>query len=75
MNIDQVKQLHEDKLMELPNVIGIGIGEKDGHSVIKVFVTHKVEAASLKPGEVVPKRLAGFDVDVEEIGNVMAENK
>ncbi|MGE0882241.1 MAG: hypothetical protein AB7P14_01735 [Blastocatellales bacterium] len=72
MNIDRVKQLHEDKLMELPNVIGVGIGEKDGHPIIKVFVTRKVEISSLKQGEVVPKRLSGFDVEVEEIGNLVA---
>lgn len=72
MTIKQVKEDHENELMELPNVVGVGIGEKNGKSVIKVFVTHKVELSSLKPQEVIPKRLDQCDVDVEEIGVVMA---
>lgn len=58
--------------MELPNVVGVGIGEKSGKPAIKVFVTHKVELSSLKPKEIIPKRLGQYDVDVEEIGIVMA---
>ena len=72
MKIEQAKNQHEAELMKLPNVIGVGIGEKDNEPVIKVFVTQKVDVASLKSSEVIPKRLHRFDVDVEEIGNVMA---
>jgi hypothetical protein len=72
MKIEQAKNQHEAELMNLPNVIGVGIGEKNNEPVIKVFVTQKVDVASLKPGEVIPKRLHRFDVDVEEIGNVVA---
>jgi hypothetical protein len=72
MKIEQVKERHENDMMELPNVVGVGIGEKNGKPVIKVFVTHKVELSSLKPKERIPKRLDHCDVDVEEIGVVMA---
>ncbi len=75
MKIEQARDIHEGRLMELPNVIGVGIGEKDGQPVIKVFVTQKVDVSSLNPEEVVPKRLSDFIVDVEEIGNVMAGNE
>lgn len=56
--------------MELPNVTGVGIGEKNGKAVIKVYVTQKVPIASLKPHDVIPKHLEGHDTDVEEIGIV-----
>ncbi len=72
MKIEQIKERNENDLMELPNVVGVGIGEKNGKPAIKVFVTHKVELSSLKPKEIIPKRLGQYDVDVEEIGIVMA---
>lgn len=72
MKIEQVKEQYEAQLMELPNVIGVGVGERGGSSVIKVFVTQKVAESFLKPEEIIPKRLNQFDVDVEEIGNLMA---
>lgn len=72
MTIEQIRQSHENDLMELPNVVGVGIGEKNGRPVVKVFVTHKVELSSLRPKEIIPKRLGQYDVDVEEMGIVMA---
>jgi len=59
--------------MRLPNVTGVGIGEKAGKPVIKVFVTHKVPESALQPQEVVPKALEGWETDVEESGVVMAQ--
>ena len=39
MSIEPVKRKYEEQLMRLPNVTGVGIGEKDGKEVIVVFVT------------------------------------
>ena len=64
---------YEDQLMELPNVTGVGIGQKAGREVILVFVTHKVPEPELQPQEVVPKVLAGYETDVQEIGTVTAQ--
>jgi len=74
MSIKDVKMKHEEKLMRLPNVTGVGIGEKGGKEVIKVFVTHKVPESSLQPDEIIPKSLEGHEVDVEEIGTVTAQS-
>jgi len=74
MSIEAVKLKHENKLMQLPNVAGVGIGEKGGKEAIKVFVTHKVPESSLRPAEIIPKTLDGFEVDVEEIGTVTAQS-
>ena len=73
MNVEKVKQKYEDRLMELPNVTGVGIGEKQAKEVIKVFVTQKISESDLQPQEIIPKSLEGWDVDVEEIGNVTTQ--
>jgi len=73
MDIENVRRAHEAALLSLPNVTGVGIGERRGVPVIKVFVTRKVPAADLQPHEVVPKSLQGYPTDVDEIGVVMAQ--
>jgi hypothetical protein len=75
MSIEAVKDKYEPNLMKLPNVAGVGIGERAGKPVIKVFVTTKMPESALRPGEVVPKRLEGFETDVEEIGVVTAQSR
>lgn len=70
MGIRHVRIKYENILMQLPNVIGVSIGEKAGKEVIKVFVTRK---AALQPQEVVPKMLEGYATDVEELGSLTAQ--
>ena len=71
--IEETSRRHEDELLALPNVTGVGIGERAGEAVIKVFVARKVPASELEPRERVPSSLDGHPVDVEEIGVVEAE--
>ena len=71
--VNSVKQNHEEQLMRLPNVTGVGIGEKKGKTVIKVFVTQKIPESHLQPQEVVPKFIEGCETDVEEIGTVTTQ--
>ena len=73
MSIDAIKQKYEEQLMQLPNVTGVGIGEKAGKKVIKVFVTHKVPESDLRPAEVIPKELEEYETDVEETGTLTAQ--
>jgi len=73
MSIEAVKMKYEEQLMRLPNVTGVGIGEKEGKQVIKVFVTHKVPESALQPQAIVPKSLEEYETDVEEIGVVTAQ--
>ena len=70
MSIDSVRKNHENELMKLPNVIGIGIGEKKGTQVILVFVTVKVPRSALQSHEIIPKKIEEYETDVMEIGNV-----
>ncbi len=67
--IAEVKTRHEADLLVLPNVTGVGIGERSGQPVIKVFVTVKVPETDLAPEERVPASLDGYAVDVEAIGD------
>jgi hypothetical protein len=71
--IEEAKRRHEDELLALPNVTAVGIGERAGEAVIKVYVGRKVPASELGPEERVPRSLDGHPVDVEEIGFVEAE--
>lgn len=73
VSIEEAKRRHEGDLLALPNVTAVGIGEREGETVIKVFVTHKVPSSQLGPGESVPPSLDGHQVDVEEIGVVEVE--
>ena len=75
MGIRDALKNHEDQLMGLPNVAGVGIGEKDGSEVIVVYVTHRVLVSELQPDEVIPKSLEGYATAVEEIGSITPEAK
>jgi hypothetical protein len=75
MAIEDVMARHEDMLLAVPNVVGVGIGERDGKPVIKVFVAESVPESALALGERVPESLEGFDVDVEAIGEVEVEGR
>ena len=73
--IAEVKTRHEAELLALPNVTGVGIGERAGKPVIKVFVTEKVPEARLAPEQRIPTLLDGYEVDVEAIGFIEAQGK
>jgi len=51
--------------MRLPNVTGVGLGEKRGKEVIIVFVKQKVPESQLERSAVIPKELEGFETDVQ----------
>lgn len=72
-SIEEAKSRHEAELLSLPNVTAVGIGERAGKPVIKVFVTKKVPASQLAPEARVPSSLEGYEVDVDEIGVVEAQ--
>lgn len=73
MEIEEVKARHEAGLLALPNVVGVGIGERHGKPAIKVFVTQSVPESALAADERVPESLGGYEVDVEAIGDLQAE--
>lgn len=69
---------HRDRLMSLPNVVGVGIGYKavagrtSNRPAIVVLVSKKVDAQALAPGAAVPPEVDGVPTDVVEIGEPKA---
>ncbi|TLZ58256.1 MAG: hypothetical protein E6K15_01220 [Methanobacteriota archaeon] len=37
-SVADVKRRHEVRLMKMPGVVGVGIGEKDGKECIRIYV-------------------------------------
>ncbi len=74
-----VKEAHEEALMRLPNVVGVGVGLRSKGGVytsevgLVVMVRRKVPRAALKPEEVIPSEIEGVPVDVQEVGDLMAQ--
>lgn len=73
MNIEAVLRKHEDALMAYPNVNAVAIGERAGRPVIKVMVSRKVPESALQPDQILPRELDGCALDVEEIGDITAQ--
>jgi len=74
VKIIDVQKKHEDLVLQLPNVTGMGIGLKADKQVIKVFVTKKLPEHLLQPDEIIPKTLDGYQTDVEEIGIITTQS-
>jgi hypothetical protein len=73
VSIEDALTTNEQQLMAKPNVTGVGIGKKGDKDVIKVLVTHKVPESELRPEDVVPRRIGGYETDVDEIGVVTTQ--
>lgn len=64
---------YQDSILELDNVVAIGIGDKKRENrslnrlCIKVFVSRKVPTGELPANQVIPEWLEGFETDVEEM--------
>jgi hypothetical protein len=75
MDAAEVRRRHQDALLSLPNVQGVGTTRDPGtgEEVIVAFVNRKVPRGQLHPRDVVPERLDGVTVRVEEVGEVTAQ--
>lgn len=78
----QVLQKHVDTLLNLPNVVGVGIGYKikDGETLsehaIVALVTKKVSKFYLNEASIIPSELDQIPTDVIEVGEIrLLENK
>ncbi len=59
MTIEEALRKHEDHLMSLPGVHGVGIGRRGDRDIIKVFVDADA------PRQDIPSSLEGYEVEVE----------
>ena len=66
----EVKARHENRLFEIPGVVGTGVSlDDDGNPVIEVYVERAARATPARP---IPKELDGVTVRVIETGPVRA---
>jgi len=72
--MEAVLSARAPELERKANVTGLGIGKRGSKDVIKVFVTRKVPTSELRPEDVIPDDLDGFEVDVEEIGVITTQD-
>lgn len=76
----RVRAEHEEDLLSKPNVVGVGIGivHRAGKSTseigIIVMVEKKVARIQLAETERVPGEIDGVRVDVQEVGEVRADD-
>jgi len=73
-----IKDRHTARLMQLPNVLGVGVGFKyvkgvrTDRTAIIVMVEKKIAPSRLAPQYLVPKDLNGVETDVIETGKIVA---
>jgi len=74
-----VKQAHENELMKVANVIGVGVGyqKKEGNwteqVALIVLVAKKLPPEQLSPKDLLPKNIDGIAVDVQEVGRLTSQ--
>lgn len=74
MTVKLVKDKYEKNLMSIPNVVSVGTARKENKEIIKVFVKQKKQGQYLKQEEIIPGELESYEIDIEEIGEVTAQN-
>jgi hypothetical protein len=70
----EVKEMYTPALLAKKNVVGVGLGEKNGHNgpAIVILVEKKVPSQCLDAKDVVPLFLEGVQTDVVEVGLIQA---
>jgi hypothetical protein len=68
MNIEQSFAHHHDRLMAIPGVTGLGIGNKDGKAAIIIMVQQLTPDLQAR----LPRVLEGHPVVVEQSGEIVA---
>ena len=68
MNIDKVLDNHQNQIMDIPGVVGVGIGNKDGKPAIVVMVKQLTPELKRR----LPQTLEGCPVVVEQSGEIIA---
>ncbi len=73
-----VQARYSDRLLQLPHVVGVGIGYmKVGEQIteqvaIIVMVDRKVDASELQPNEMIPKQIEDIPIMIQEVGTLKA---
>jgi hypothetical protein len=68
MTVDEALERSTDRLMSLPGVMGVGVGERDGSPAVVIFVGEVTPEVKGK----LPDTLDGYPVVVERSGEITA---
>ncbi len=68
LTIEQVKEKHENQLLNISGVQGVGISEESGKSVIMIYVAKKTKSLLEK----IPSQIEGYPVKIEVSGEFRA---
>lgn len=77
--VQEVKNLKEESILALPNVVGVGVGNKQvkgkqkDELCVSVYVKEKISSDALPPGAEVPSAYEGIKTDVIEVGEIEAQ--
>ena len=72
------RQRHQETILRMPNVVGVGVGNKEVRGqrtrqmTVTALVRKKVPEAGLRPEDVIPKEVGGLPTDVIEVGDLRA---
>ena len=67
--VRQIKEKHEDWLLSLPGVVGVGIGKSpSGELCIRVYIKRGMASSSDR----IPNKLDGVGVIAQEVGDIVA---
>jgi hypothetical protein len=78
--LSEAQESKQDELLDLPNVVGVGLGHKikngkeTSENTLLVFVEQKVEKNELPKDALVPTKIDNIKTDVIEIGPVYAQS-
>lgn len=73
-----VQARYSDRLLQLPHVVGVGIGYMQVGDVVTdqvaiiVMVDRKVDASELQPNEMIPKQIEDVPIMIQEVGTLKA---
>ena len=76
--VTRVKERHEQELLRLANVVGVGVGFRHKHGqltdevALVVNVSQKKSVLELSQKDIIPTELEGIPVDVQEVGHIRA---
>ena len=69
MTIEDALEKHQDRLMSIPGVVGVGIGERGGRPVVLVMTDRP---AGELAGSPLPDDLEGYPVHLDPVGEIHA---
>ncbi|HYF92236.1 MAG TPA: FG-GAP-like repeat-containing protein [Symbiobacteriaceae bacterium] len=70
----------QDQLLKKPNAVGVAVAEKiargkpTGQLGLTVLVRKKMDAAALRPDDLIPSTIKGIRTDVVEVGEIVAQS-